>query len=151
MNGNNSGTSIAELRLKAAQNKDIDTNTNYTGNQTTIDNLVADINNSIDDFSPSDEKNGDSEMSFDSVQSKKNKKKKNKKKISDEMYDYIKEPLIIIILYVVLSQDMIKNAIALYVPQINPSEESGTVSLLGVVIYGSLLAILYAIIKFVTI
>ena len=156
MNGNNSGTSIAELRMKAAQNNDTSVNTNRNNgndkNNFTIEHLVADINNSIDEFSPSDDKSRDSESSNDSVSFKKNKKtKKNKSKSSDKMYDFIKEPIIIIVLYIVLSQDMIRNAISTYIPQINPSEETGNVTLLGVVIYGTILAVLYMIIKYITI
>ena len=153
MNGNNSGTSIAELRMKAAKNNETHGNHNNVNKDNfTIDHLVADINNSIDAFSPSDDKSRDSESSNDTVMSKKNKKKqKNKTKSSDKMYDYVKEPIIIIILYIVLSQDMIKNAIATYIPQINPSEETGNVTLLGVVIYGTILATLYMIIKYITV
>jgi len=160
---NFSGTSIADLRMKAKQN-DINENKhsddngkiNSNKNNFSIEHLVTDINNSLDEFSPSDDKSRDSDFSGSSENSyKKKRKKSTKNNIEyDSMktyYGYIKEPVIIIILYVFLSQEAVKNAISTYVPQINPSEETGSVTTIGVIIYGVILAVLYAVIKFITV
>jgi len=58
----------------------------------------------------------------------------------------LREPLIIFVLFVILSQPFIKNTIGRYVKQINPDRE-GKVPLTGVIIYGALLAALFALSK----
>lgn len=58
----------------------------------------------------------------------------------------LREPLLILILYVILSQSIVKDTIGKYIPQINPNED-GKVSFLGILIYGIILSTLYAIIK----
>lgn len=60
--------------------------------------------------------------------------------------EMFREPLLILILYVVLSQAFVYKALGKYIPQINPDME-GQVSLSGIVIYGVLLAVLYALTK----
>ncbi len=54
----------------------------------------------------------------------------------------LREPLIIVVLYVILSEAFVKNTIGKYVPQINP-DFTGRVSRTGVVIYGILFAVLF--------
>lgn len=60
--------------------------------------------------------------------------------------EILREPLLILIIYVILSQPMVKDTLGQYIKQINPDME-GKVSLTGVVIYGILLASLYALAK----
>jgi len=56
------------------------------------------------------------------------------------------EPLLIYVVYMVMSLDSVKNLVVKYVPQIGP-DESGKVSFVGIVIYGAILTIVITIIK----
>ena len=58
----------------------------------------------------------------------------------------LREPLIILILFIILSEAAVKDSIGNYVPQLNP-DMTGRVSRVGVVIYGVLLAILFIVVK----
>ena len=58
----------------------------------------------------------------------------------------LREPLIILVLFIILSQPMVKDTMGKYIPQINPCED-GQVSFTGVVIYGVLFAVLFALVK----
>lgn len=58
----------------------------------------------------------------------------------------LREPLLILIIYVILSQPIIKETIGQYLKQINPDMD-GKVSFTGILIYGIILAALYALAK----
>ena len=60
---------------------------------------------------------------------------------------FIRDPLLIWILFIILSQNFIKQLIGKYVKYINPNEE-GVVKFTGVVIYGLIFAVLFGLIKF---
>lgn len=53
-----------------------------------------------------------------------------------------KEPLLLLFIYLLLSQSLVKQFIGKYIPQLNPGPD-GTVGFLGVLIYGILLVVLY--------
>ena len=58
----------------------------------------------------------------------------------------LREPLIIIILFVLLSLPFVKNNIGKYIKQINP-DATGNVPLIGIVIYGMIFAGLFDVMK----
>lgn len=58
----------------------------------------------------------------------------------------LRDPIVILILFILLSQPVIKDTLGKYIPQINPDFE-GKVSFTGVVIYGILFAALFALVK----
>lgn len=60
--------------------------------------------------------------------------------------EMFREPLIILVLFVILSQPQVRNFIGTYIKQINPDSQ-GRVSMLGVVIYGIILATLFSLSK----
>ena len=60
--------------------------------------------------------------------------------------DIIREPLLLLIIYIILSQPIIKETLGQYIQQLNPDME-GKVSFTGVLIYGVILATLYAVAK----
>lgn len=62
------------------------------------------------------------------------------------VFDFLKDPLIILVIYVILSQAIVKETIGKYINQINPNSE-GQVSFTGVVIYGIILAALFVLVK----
>ena len=59
--------------------------------------------------------------------------------------EILREPLIILVLFILLSEAFVQENIGKYIPQVNPCE--GKVSRVGVVIYGIVLVILYMILK----
>lgn len=71
---------------------------------------------------------------------------KEKFHITSYIPDGLKDPLIILVLFVILSQPVIRETIGTYIKQINPDIE-GKVSLTGVIIYGIILATLYYLVK----
>jgi len=60
--------------------------------------------------------------------------------------DYLREPLIIFVIYMILSLDIVKKALASYIPQLKPSSD-GNVQLLGIAVYGMVLGIIYSVAK----
>ena len=56
------------------------------------------------------------------------------------------ESLILIFIFVILSQPIVRDTLGKYIKQINP-DTSGSVSTLGVVIYGTILAVLFQLSK----
>lgn len=57
-----------------------------------------------------------------------------------------KEPLLLLFIYLLLSQALVKQFLGKYIPQLNPGGD-GTVGFLGVLIYGILLVTIYFISK----
>ena len=57
-----------------------------------------------------------------------------------------KEPLLLLVIYLLLSQAIVRQTVGKYIPQLNPSAD-GTVSFVGVLIYGILLVTVYFISK----
>lgn len=60
--------------------------------------------------------------------------------------EVLREPLLIVVIYIILSQPFVKESLGKHIKQINPNAE-GVVSFTGVLIYGVLLAVLYALAK----
>lgn len=63
----------------------------------------------------------------------------NKKDMKEEIVKVIKEMSIILIVYIILSQEQVKNFIGKYIKYINPNNE-GKVEMSGIIIYGVLLS-----------
>lgn len=59
---------------------------------------------------------------------------------------WVREPILVLIIFVILSQPIVRDNIGKYIKAINPGE-SGSVSFVGVVIYGIILATLFGIAK----
>lgn len=107
-------------------------------NMKKIDHLVSDINKSLEGFSPSR-----SLVSEDSEEEDDNEK-------TTSYWSYIpnllKEPLLLLIIYVILSQNFVYNLASNYITYLNPKDD-GRVPLLGVIIYGAILAIIFMFFK----
>lgn len=71
---------------------------------------------------------------------------KEKFHISSYIPDGLKDPLIVLGLFILLSQPIVRETIGNYIQQINPDME-GRVSLTGVIIYGIIFATLFYIVK----
>lgn len=106
--------------------------------QADIEDLARDIGNNL----PAD--------ALMSVNSETEEQVENKKEQNNGILKSVpiilREPLILVVLFVILSQPVVKNFIGKYVKQINP-DESGVVPLVGITIYGAILATLFVLSK----
>lgn len=66
--------------------------------------------------------------------------------IINKLPELLREPLIIIVLFFILSQPAIKSAISNWIPQ-TQTGDNGKVSMIGIIIYGIILAALFSVIK----
>ena len=156
--GPGGGTSLADLNKISAGNP-----TQHKRNQTSpesdtrsenrnnnreehnkIHHLVKNINQSLDDYAPSKSQNTE-DSEDDSTEKEEDINSKNK---NSDLYipEILKEPLLIIIIYVVMSQGFVRKGIGSYISYINPGQD-GYVSLIGYVIYGTILALLFMFFK----
>jgi hypothetical protein len=55
--------------------------------------------------------------------------------------EFMREPLLIVIIYLILSLDIVKKTLANYIPQIKPTD--GNVAILGIIVYALILAGLF--------
>ena len=157
LSGQPGGTSIAELKRipdniqqkyqRNLKNKITESDTE----RDKIQYLVKDINKSLDNYGISktqttEDSNNDNniETDNDKMNDKLNDKMNDKK--SYYIPDILKEPLLIIVIYIILSQDFVKKSIGEYISYINPTPD-GSVSLIGYLIYGTILASLFVILK----
>ena len=144
--GNVKGTSIEQLRQNQLNKSNISQNGQHgpndsdmrsthsrSDNDGTIENLISDINESFDDFSPSDEKE-ESEHEDDQIIS------------YTKFLEHLKEPALLLTIYLIMSQEQVKNIIGKYVTYINPKED-GSVTFVGVIVYGLILVILFITLK----
>jgi len=59
---------------------------------------------------------------------------------------FLREPIIIVIIYVILSLDVVRKTLSTYIPQIKPSAD-GNVLFVGIVVYAMVLAISFVVAK----
>jgi len=111
--------------------------------QNKIHHLVRNINQSLDDYAPSKSQNTE-DSEDDSTEKEENINQKSR--TDSYIPDILKEPLLLIIIYVVLSQGFVRKGIGSYISYINPGQD-GYVSFIGYVIYGTILAILFMFFK----
>jgi hypothetical protein len=146
------GTPISQLRKdvmiaksqKVESDKYADDSTIESDRNSHIKNLVEDINNEIEDGKKKKVKSQDTE----SEEEEKPKKKKSKGSFFNfTIPEMIKDPILIWIIYVLMSQNFFKKLIGKYVTQINPNEE-GVVSFTGIAVYGLIMVVLFTLIKF---
>ena len=60
---------------------------------------------------------------------------------------FLIDPILIVILFVILSQTFIRNTLSKYIKQLVPSKETGYVGMTGIIIYGIILAVVYSLTK----
>lgn len=59
---------------------------------------------------------------------------------------FLREPILIIVIYIILSLDITKNTLSSYIPQIKPTTD-GNILFVGILIYAIILAFIYAVAK----
>lgn len=75
-----------------------------------------------------------------------NKKRPSKVQIMEKIPQSFREPIIIIVLFIIMSLDIVKQTIGNYIPQIR-GNATGSVSLIGYAVYGAILAIAFETLK----
>jgi hypothetical protein len=151
MNSNNTdGTPIGLLRNDLNNNVNKDDESHYSvgsiDTTTDIRNLVNEINTNIkskkendtENDTENDDKNnldvsGISDTKKNDEKAKKKKKKNNKYKVP--MEDYLYDFVLLFIIFMLMSQDFVKNFIGSYIKIININEK-GIVPISGVATYG---------------
>jgi len=103
-----------------------------------IRHLVKDINRGLGDYGPSDIQNTDTEETVDNDDEP--------KKSDFTLFGLIKEPLIILLLYLLISQNFVKNGLGAYITQVLPRHD-GSTSFLGHLICGIIIASLFVLSK----
>lgn len=102
--------------------------------------LVKDINRGLGDYVPSDVQNTDTDETIDNDDEPINKK-------SDfTLFGLVKEPLVIILLYLLISQNFVRNSLGSYIPHILPRQD-GSLSFIGHLICGIIMASLFMLSK----
>lgn len=115
-----------------------------------IDNIDDDDNDDNDDHD-SDNPNDDKEQD-DAVQTKRRKKSKHKSydnvQCQDETHlgKMLMEPIILLTLYVIMSQPFFLTIMSDYINQLNPSED-GSIGMGGILIYGFILTVSFLVIR----
>ena len=107
-----------------------------------IKSLVNDINKSLDDYVPSASIYSDTEQECLDLGGD------GEGSCMDDssVPQFVKEFLIIVVIYVVLSQGFVRRNIGKYIEKINP-DENGNVSIVGYIIYGAILAMIFVLFK----
>jgi hypothetical protein len=74
--------------------------------------------------------------------------KKQKRSFLQKMSQYLIDPIILLVIYVLMSQDFAKHLIGKYVQVINP-DENGLIGIKGILAYGLVLVLLYNITRLI--
>jgi hypothetical protein len=128
-------------------------NQQYSQESYNIEHLARDIDNKLSTEPFESTKNGDTYTETEEDPDIELKKKKPLKKktietggILSKIPEPFREPLILIVLYSIMSHPKVKNGVAKYIPQINSdSDEGGYV--VGVLVYAVILATLFIVAK----
>lgn len=103
-----------------------------------IEQLTRDIHNNL----PSDA----FESFDDSYNEKKEEKEEGFQLFGDSIPAYVKDATVILVLYIILSQAVVRDSFGKFIPQLNPDSE-GKYSFSGVLIYGIILAVLFVLVR----
>jgi hypothetical protein len=106
--------------------------------------LVKDLNRDLDDYAPSKIDRDTDDL--EGTETDKEKHKSSLKWYKKLIPNFVKEILLLIFIYILFSQGFIKKLIGNHISYVNQNAE-GNVPFIGVVIYGSILAIFYIIFK----
>lgn len=151
--GNTGGTPITQLRQDVTNTQRFNDNESlYSAESiktsTDLREMINDINSNIkkkevniEENKKEEKENNDKE--YDEVQIKKMKKKNKKNKCKQtEFEDYIYDFILLFIIFMLMSQQFVKNFIGTYIKAININEY-GVVPISGVVIYGLIFVSLF--------
>ncbi len=110
-----------------------------------IKNLVHDINKDLDEYVPSKGRDTeDIESDIEPIISEPKKKKK-------YLPHFLKEPILLLSIYLLMSQDFVRQALSKQIKYLNPDKITGTVPMTGIFIYGLILVSIYTFFKVILI
>jgi cation transport ATPase len=144
VNGNTDGTPITQLRNDIPDKKKFnDDESNYsldsiktsTDLRQMIDNINNDIESSKKQESIKKASDDDTIEKEEKEEQKKKRKKDKKKKSKETLEDYIYDFILLYIIFMLMSQQFVKNFIGTYIKSININE-TGVVPFKGIAIYG---------------
>ncbi|AYV84238.1 MAG: hypothetical protein Hyperionvirus20_16 [Hyperionvirus sp.] len=101
--------------------------------QPDISHLVSDINKSLEDYSPS---NSDPPKPLPQDDPPPPIK-------TTYLTQFLKEPILLILLYLIISQNFFKSLVGKYIKYAKPNPENCSISFLGLIIYGTIFTILF--------
>ena len=157
------GTPITQLRKDVASSKatsiqniiNNDTESTKSIKNDKLKFIIDDINNDSE-IGPRkkyrnkkiEEVEEDNEEEDEDEVEEKPKKKKSSNEFNYNIPEMLKDPVLIWLIYMLMSQNFFKNFVGKYLTSINPNEE-GVVTVTGVAMYGLILVALYTLIKFI--
>lgn len=127
-------------------------NQQYNQESYNIEHLARDIDNKLSTDSFESTKNGDTYTETEEDPDIELKKKPIKKKTTESggilsrIPEPFREPLILIVIYSIMSHPKVKNAVSKYIPQINSDPDEGGY-VVGVLVYAVILATLFIVAK----
>jgi hypothetical protein len=113
-----------------------------------IHHLVKDINRHLDDYGPSTLSHDSDESCYeldDGTDREQSSDIKNKN-VNTYIPYFLKDPIIIIIVYVIISQPFVKKTLSNYITHLHVKSD-GSNNIIGQLIYGTILAFLFLLIK----
>lgn len=112
-----------------------------------MDQLAREVNDSLDDLNiPLDSPKQQLTNRPRQIQKQQKEQTKNNEGIMGKVPIFLREPIIIVLIFIILSLDVVKKTLSSYIPQIKPSAD-GSVLFVGIVIYAMILAISYSVAK----
>lgn len=111
-----------------------------------MDQLAREVNDSLDDLNTPQEPPKQQPSIRPRQLQKQQKEQKDNDGIMGRVPMFLREPIIIVLIYVVLSLDIVKKTLSSYIPQIKPSAD-GSILFVGIIIYAMILAISYSVAK----
>ena len=146
-NMNNNQYQQQPQQTQQSQYHNDQTEESHESNNSKMKQLVNDINDDSDFEKPIS--NTDTDLTdTDSDRDKKKKKKNKRKSYAFEIPEAIKDPILIWIIYMIMSQQFFRDLCGKYITSINP-DDTGKVSLTGIALYGALLSVLFMVTKFI--
>ena len=155
---NTGGTPITQLRNDLIATKYESDN---IPSQQNYDNMIDELNEeiTINKKQQIEEKNkrygySDSDLDTDEesihkIQTASKQEKEVKvKKSKSEIPDFLKDPILILIIYIILSQDFSVDFFSKYIKYIKPNE-TGSISFVGVTIYGIIFGLIFMVCKLI--
>lgn len=147
MSGNTDGTPITLLRKDVANsqvNNDMDSNYSFDSIKTSTDirELVDEINSNVKNSSSDKESVNTKDTTESKKEIKIKKEKKNNKCKDNIIEDSIYDGILLLIIFLLMSQHFVKNFIGNYIKVINVNSE-GVVSFAGVLTYGIIFVLVF--------
>jgi hypothetical protein len=119
---------------------------NKTKNEKSIRHLVNDLNSSLNKGGDASIKNNTTNDTETSSSDDSDSDNNEGQSVFSSIFGFVKEALLLVVIYAILSQAFVRRTIGTYIPQIIPVGDQ-PVTIVGHLIYGSILAIIFCVIK----